>query len=364
MKKKEKAAVLLMTACFFGWVFVCWGKQTEEYSITERRKLAQFPKISLETVQDGSFMTDFEEYALDQFPLRDHFRRVKSWISGTIFQKMDDHEIYVKDGYAVKMEYPLQEKSIENALKKFEALQENYLKGKSEEIYVAVIPDKNYFLGQESGHLTMDYERLFEQIQDGMPYAETIDLTGYLSIEDYYRTDIHWRQEALTDVAEHLADTMGINIRGEYEKKTLEHEFYGVYFGQSALDLPGEPLVYLTNEVLDQCTVYNYETGAYQKIYDLEKAGGKDPYEIYLSGPVSLLTIENTEADTEKELIVFRDSFGSSLVPLLVEGYRKITLIDIRYIQSSVLEKYVDFQGKQVLFLYSTSVFNHSETLK
>ena len=96
----------------------------------------------------------------------------------------------------------------------------------------------------------------------------------------------------------------------------------------------------------------------------MEKADGNDPYEIFLSGPVSLLTIENPMAKSEKELIVFRDSFGSSLIPLLAEGYQKTTLVDIRYIQSDFLPNFVDFTGKDVLFLYSTVVLNNSETLK
>ena len=89
-----------------------------------------------------------------------------------------------------------------------------------------------------------------------------------------------------------------------------------------------------------------------------------DPYEVYVGGPVSLITIENPNANTQEELIVFRDSFGSSIAPLLAQGYKKITLVDIRYIQPMVLGNYIDFTNKDVLFLYSTLVLNNSETLK
>ena len=80
--------------------------------------------------------------------------------------------------------------------------------------------------------------------------------------------------------------------------------------------------------------------------------------------PGSLITIENPNADSDDELIVFRDSFGSSIAPLWVEGYKKITLIDIRYLYSGMLGNYIDFENQDVLFLYSTLVLNHSETLK
>lgn len=364
MKRTYQLTVIFLTVFFLGFVLFCWIKPAEEYSAAERRKLTQMPRFSVEALKEGAFMTDFEKYALDQFPFRENFRRLKAWVSTAVFQKSDDHDIYVADGYAVKMEYPLKEKSLDHAGKKFQALYDKYLKDKGSKIYVSLIPDKNYFLAESSGHLSMDYEAMFSAMQNKMPYAEFVNITELLTIEDYYSTDVHWRQEKIVGVAEMLADAMGAKISSDYTKKALEGDFYGVYFGQSALNLPGEKLYYLTNEILEQCTVYNYETKEKGGIYDMEKAAGKDPYEIFLSGAVSLLTIENPDVNTEKELIVFRDSFGSSLVPLLAEGYRKITLIDIRYIQSAFLEKYVDFTEKDVLFLYSTVVLNNSETLK
>ena len=121
---------------------------------------------------------------------------------------------------------------------------------------------------------------------------------------------------------------------------------------------------YLTNDTLESCTVYHYETGQTTGIYDGEKGAGRDPYEWFLSGSESLLTVENPHAATERELVIFRDSFGSSLAPLLVPGYAKVTLADIRYLPSSQMGKYLTFTDQDVLFLYSAPVLNNSETLK
>ena len=83
---------------------------------------------------------------------------------------------------------------------------------------------------------------------------------------------------------------------------------------------------------------------------------------MYLSGPVSLITIENQSATSDKELIIFRDSFASSIAPLLTEAYSKITLVDIRYLRSDFLDKFIDFNHQDILFLYSSLVLNNSET--
>ena len=125
-----------------------------------------------------------------------------------------------------------------------------------------------------------------------------------------------------------------------------------------------EKIKYLENDTLKNCKVFDYQNNKEISVYDMEKAEGKDPYEMFLGGPLSLVTIENEKAKTDKELIIFRDSFGSSIAPLLIEGYKKITLVDIRYIHPNLLGNYIEFNSQDVLFLYSTSVLNNSETIK
>ena len=115
---------------------------------------------------------------------------------------------------------------------------------------------------------------------------------------------------------------------------------------------------------VESCVVYDYENGKNITVYDWEKAYGKDPYEMFLSGSKSLLTIENPSAATDRELILFRDSFGSAITPLLLQGYRSVTLVYIRYVTPELLGQFVEFHGQDVLFLYSTTVLNNSSTLK
>ena len=74
-----------------------------------------------------------------------------------------------------------------------------------------------------------------------------------------------------------------------------------------------------------------------------------------------MLTIYNNLASSDDELIVFRDSYGSSLV---ISSYKKTIVIDTRYISSNILDNYVEFKGQDVLFLYSVSTINKSFTVK
>lgn len=361
MKKTHVFVLIFLWAVLTAFAWCAPGK---EVSDAERRPLAQMPAMTLNSLGNGQFMKDFERYSLDQFPFRDGFRTVKSLFHQYVLGQKDNNGIYIHDGYAVKQEKQLHADSLNHALERFNHIYEQYLKDSS--IYMAVIPDKGYYLAKEAGQPAMDYEALFDRMKAGLPWAAHIDLTGSLSAEDYYRTDTHWRQERLLDAAGVICNALGVAppVSGDYTVEALERPFYGVYYGQAALPMKPETIYLLKRGLLDACRVYDHETGKTGTVYDLSKLDSKDLYDVYLSGARALLTIENPMGKMDKELIVFRDSFGSSMVPLLVQDYAKVTLVDTRYLSSDLLDQFIDFHGQDVLFLYSTLILNNSSVIK
>lgn len=342
-----------------------WFLPGKELSVSERRPLAQLPSITAQNLLSGRFMADFEDASLDQFPLRDSFRRVKSLFSTRILRQRDNNGIYLTQGTAVKQEYPLNVTSLQHALNRFDRVYRDYLEPGNCRVYAAMVPDKGYYLAEESGHLAMDYAEMERLLREGMPWAEYIDLTGSLTGGDYYRTDTHWRQECLLDTAELLCSRLGAEPprEGDFRAAALEEPFYGVYYGQAALPMEPDTLYVLESDLLEGCTVYDYETGRETGVYTRD-TGSRDLYDVFLGGAKALLAIDNPNASSDRELIVFRDSFGSSLTPLLMQGYARVTLVDIRYIAPGMLGQFLDFDGRDVLFLYSTLVLNNSSALK
>ena len=355
MKKYQTILVLTLWGALALWA---WFIPSKKLSEAERRPLAQKPAFS------EKFQTEFESYSLDQFPLRDRFRTLKSLFHTGVLRQQDNNGIYLTKGTAVKQEYPLNRDSVNRAIGRFQRIHEKYLT--ESRCFYAIVPDKGCYLGAESGHLTMDYDALYAQMAAGLPWAEEIDLRPVLSGEDYYRTDTHWRQEKLIPVATALCEGLGVTPpkAEDFMCKPMERPFYGVYYGQAALPMEPDTLYLMENELLSQCTVYDYETGKSGSVYDMTKQDSRDLYDVYLSGAKALLTIENPNAGTGRELIVFRDSFGSSIAPLLLAEYSKVTLVDIRYIQTDLLGQFLDFHGQDALFLYSTLVLNNSAALK
>ena len=360
----KKQYVLVIALLWAALTAAAWFAPAKTVSDSERRPLAQMPSVSLDALAGGKFMSDFEDFTLDQFPLRDGFRTLKSLFHQYVLGHRDNNGIYLHSGFAAGQEYPLNQDSVNHAMERLNYIYNKYLT--DSEIYMAVVPDKGYYLAEEAGQLAMDYEALFAAVQTAMPWAEHISLVESLCLEDYYRTDTHWRQERLPETAKVICQVMGVETPKpeEYTATVLERPFYGVYYGQAALPMEPEPMYILQSDLLADCRVYDYETGNYGSVYDLTKLDSRDLYDVYLSGARALLTVENPRAKTDKELIVFRDSFGSSLVPLLVQDYAKVTLVDIRYISSDLLDQFIDFHGQDVLFLYSTQILNSSSAIK
>ncbi len=360
---KNIVLTALMAAILLGGALCCLLSPDRDYSDSERRLLAQMPADFF----SGSFSEDFELYAQDQFPGREGFRSLKALSETFLFGKLDNNGLYLSGSHISKLDYPLNESMLSYASGRFGYIYDHYLSGKDTNVYLSIIPDKNYFLAEQSGRLSYDYSALAAAMRENMTYAEYIDLFPLLSLDNYYRTDSHWRQETLPHVAVELLTAMGAPVEAaEYTENTLALPFYGVYAGQSALPVVPDVIRYLTSSAMEYCTVTSFDTGVpvIKTMYDMEKAQGKDPYELFLSGSDALITIENPGALSDRELIIFRDSFGSAIAPLLVESYVKITLVDIRYIRSDRLGSFLNFQNQDVLFLYSTMLLNSSLALR
>ena len=155
--KTKNIVVTLLFACFLAvFSLYCWFKPADDYSLAERRELKQFPKLSFSTVISAEFMNSFESYALDQFPLRDGFRAVKAYTALNIMGLKDVNDLYEKDGYISKIEYPTNVESVQNAIDKLNVLYNNFVKDKNCNVYTTVIPDKNYVMADKYNYLSLD----------------------------------------------------------------------------------------------------------------------------------------------------------------------------------------------------------------
>ena len=334
-------------------------KKDTDISVAERRKLATMPELTTKSLFDGTYFKKFDSYVTDQFVERDAFRKIK--IDIELSTKGEYNNLYLYDDYIIEEIFPLNSNSINNLTNKINYIKDTYLNDNSN-IYYTIIPDKNYFVN--NGNLKLDYNKLQDMMKSNLTNLNYINIFDKLTLDNYYKTDTHWKEEDLFNVANTIANQMNFDITNNNNVVNTITTFKGSYAGRLSVTKDIDTIKTISNPSTLNSSVYNYETKKYTDIYDYTKINSLDKYDIYLSGAVPIIDITNNNTSSDKELIVFRDSYGSSLIPLLIEGYKKITVIDIRYISSKILNKYIDFNDQDVLFMYSILTINNSFSIR
>ena len=339
----------------------------QSISQTERRPLAEFPSWTIKSFLDKSYMTALETALLDHFPARDIFRTVKAEAETSLLGKQDANGYYRTSEGIFQIQNNYSGKHIRHAAQAFEAIAQEYFPESA--CYYAVIPDKSFYR-KENTYPSLDQEDIQSILKENMPSITPICLEDQLSIEDYYRTDLHWRQECLPDVADFLLASMGITGNGTENGKQLElkdatDNFYGAYAAASAFRTEPDTIRYYEDSRIASMQVYDYEKKEYVSVYAPERLGETDDYDFFLWGARALLIIENAQSETDRKLLIFRDSFAGSLAPLLAESYKTTTLVDLRYVSVSyAMELLSDTSYENVLFLYSADSLKNSDSLR
>lgn len=355
MKRKASiATAAVFLAVLFGFSLLHLALPDREVSRSERRRLAQLPPLS------SGFSDKLEEYMLDQFPLREQLRTVNSLVRLYGLGQADIHGIYLQGGGAFRMDGPLQEKQVRHAAAVFSAVQEKYFP--SLPSHYVIVPDKN--AKAETSRPRLDTETMRGIVREALPGMTEIDIWDLLSADDYYKTDPHWRQERLLPVAAAICEALGADAPGTFTGKALS-PFYGAYYGQAALPMAPDTLTYLESADTKAAEVTGPELDGAQPVYRPELLDGTDGYDVFLSGAQAVLTVTSPNVHNGRHLVLFRDSFGSSLAPLLLGSFERITLVDLRYISAARLADYADLSdATDVLYLCSTAVWNNGGTLR
>ena len=363
---KNRIVTVSFLVIIFGLFFTNLFTPDSELSYGERRRLAQRPKLTAESVFNAEYMTAFDKYTTDQFVLRESFRGIKTFVDRNILLKRDTNGLFQVQGSIFSIEYPLREDKVARMCERLNALYSKYLTGMN--VYYTIIPDKNYFLPNDGSYLLMDYKKVETLMAAGMPPAKYIDLFDALSLDNYYNSDGHWRQETLKPVVDALNNAMdNPQIFDPEQYELFDYSpFYGAYYGQLAAMANPDTLNWLENEITRDAKVTSLGHPGQEDlpVYYKDGLGDMDSYDIYLYGAQPLITLDNPHNTSGRELILFRDSYGSSLAPLLLEGYSRIIIVDLRYITQELLTNYIEFKDQDVLCMFSTTIINNSDIIR
>lgn len=370
--KQNKLSAILFMAVLLVFPVLTLISEKEVFSSTENRNLASFPKISIESIKDKSFMDGLEKY------LSDHFIGRTEWVEAKVktevlIGKEEINGVYITNDMLIQKlntpDYDKVNKAME-AINKFAA-------DNKANIYVMFAPTAG---GIYSGELPENapvfnqkafIEYMYNKLNSNVT---TIDVYNSLyAVRDeyiYYRNDHHW-----TSYGAYCGYKTAIKKLGfseiSYNKYHIEHasnSFKGTLYSKTLYD----------KIIPDMVDLYNYENGAkvtsvevndgmevkeYDSIYFREYLKEKDKYLVYL-GPNQPLIKIKTDVKNERKLLVIKDSYANTFIPFLTQHYSEITVLDLRYIRTSYNDIVNMDDYNQVLIIYSAATMENDETLK
>ena len=173
----------------------------------------------------------------------------------------------------------------------------------------------------------------------------------------FYRTDHHWTMRGAYAAYTALGAQLGYAPLAPSDFSISRYPgFFGTTYSRSGLWFtPGDEVE--AWELRGGAWSVRFsdaegkEWGSMHFLQNLEK---KDKYQIYLDGNHPLAVVENLANGGEGgTLLVIKDSYADSLVPLLAAHYAKLVLVDPRYYRSPASEL-LDAHGvDEVLMVYS-----------
>ena len=378
MKKNKNLLRYMPTFAFCVIIFVIpilyFAIKDSDFSTLEKRKLSQFPKPTVETVFNGKFGKDFETYLNDQMPLRTFFVGTNAYYD-QISGRNGMNGIYnAKDNYL--MVTPVEDNpTLENNIKYIG----EFIDGIDTKTYICVVPTSGYIYDSKlpSNHYDYNDEKIIDKSENSFT---NVDNTEFINIIDnfkslskseqlYYKTDHHWTALGAYECYKILGEKMRFTPTPQDSFEVESYDgFYGTNYSKSALWFtPGETLEIWDNNNRPEGSIKMYineggEVTISDKLFFRENLDTNDQYTAYLDGNHAMVTIQNENADSDKKLLILRDSYSHCLAPFLTDNYSEIVLIDVRYYLNPV-SHIVREQGiDEILILYSLdSIVNSTD---
>ena len=321
---------------------------SRDFSRTEKRYLAKAPHNF--SLADWTLNNDLETYLSDQIPFREQLVEL-------------DSRLQVWTGRATQLEtWPTGDAIVEPPVQAdLKTLTDRTTRMRE---LAGNIPCR-FLVPPTAGMLRMDEmtavrRALYEE--EAEVYAGLTGQEGFIPMLDafavseepvFYLTDHHWNGNGVRLAYEAFCREAGVQpagtdsfIRTEYSPFTgTTQARAGIPAAQADTLVCMEPAFSVILGVK--------ETGeSYDHLVFPDKAATYDGYEVYLDGNHGILTVRNPAADGK--LLVFRDSFASSLIPYLSANYGEIIAVDVRYYAGTFRDA-LEAAGEpdEILFLYS-----------
>ncbi len=372
-RKENRKLYLHMAYCFAGMVLLLLAasiiQPDRKISEEENRVLAEFPKPGLESLKNKDFMIGLENYASDQFVLRD------AWISlkvqcDLLAGKREFNGVYLgKKKYLMQIPAEMDEK---NTKENLEAINQFYQRNSELKVNMLIVPNAAYIMkdylpiGAPVRDQKEDMEYIKKQLSDGIRYIDVTETLQQHAKEGiYYKTDHHWTTRGAAYGFN--AAAMALDIQGvatEYKIHTVATDFSGTLASRTGYHKAVDTVeVYEPENVEVQYLVSDSDNEEKRPtVYDRAALEGKDKYQVFFGGNHAMVDIMTTN-DKGRKLLIFKDSYANCFVPFLIPYYTEVVMIDPRYYYDNIQTMVVNKGITDVLFLYNMDTFLSDNSL-
>lgn len=360
---KNKIISIGFIAVIFSTAILNVITPSKEFSERENRYLSQFPKFSLETLVNGKFIEDVDEYIADQFVAKDFWVYLKGATEKSIGKKENNNVYFGEEDYLFEKYTGVNSEIIDKNLKGINEFIEKYnikttlsVVPNSSEIYPEYLP---YFIQSSQEDL---FTYISGHVGNSLTFINpTETLMEHKSEYIYYKTDHHYSTLGAYYVYETLGDVLGYTPYKltDFTIKEVANDFDGTYYSKANdYFLPKDKMYYFLPLKENPVKLYyDFKQSEGDTLYNETYLTKKDKYASFLDSNHTLIEIE-TSVKNGKSLLIFKDSYAHSLIPFLTEHYENIVVIDLRYFNSSLEDVMSDYEFDEALFLYNANTFN------
>lgn len=375
-KKHIQHKILSIVFVLFLLTAIVWHLLTpdQDFSETEKRPLETFTPPAINNLVSGRFMSSFERYADDQFPLRPFFVGLKS-ASEKAIGKFDNGRVWFgKDGYLIEKKTTTPDlKTHANHLFEFASKQKE--ESPETKRYLMIAPTASSMIPDVLPPFTptIDQAGILDTFYRQAGDYEVIDLKKTLASDDahrfYYRNDHHWTSEGAKVAYESFCLTAGLEPVQNLEASVINDHFLGTTYAKAALfsPIPDSISIYRPVEAPDPNEsveiIDDKGTLLRKGIYAWDQLESADPYLVFMGENAGYLKLQ-TSAGTGRSLLLIKDSYANAVIPFLTHHYETIHVIDLRYFAGDLMTIIKDERPIQdTLILYNFVTFSEDRNL-
>ena len=362
-KKNALRSIIFLASIILVFTIADLFNEERFFSESENRILAKKPKMTVESVFSGKYMSDYETFLNDQFVSRDIWIRLKTGMD-MLMQKHLINGVYIgKDDYLIEQHTEADFKQ-ENIVKRVGQLKK--LVDKFPNTQVMLVPTADNILTDKLPAFAPYYDQknVLDYVAENIGEEKMVSvydiLKEHADEEIYYRTDHHWTSlGAMYAYKEWAKKNVKFPVLYKEEDMiTVTDSFEGTL--QSKLNMPveGEEIKIFSQTIAKPVRItYDY-TKKTDSFYEESYLETKNKYGYFIDDNHGLVEIE-TNNKTGRELFVIKDSYANTFIPLIANHYSKVYVLDLRYFNAPLLkfiEQY-NHEKMEILVLYNCAHF-------